>query len=131
MKKIIFALSLLSALTLTSALAQSYHVAQTFHIQSAGGYDYTTVDSLTDNLYLSHGTQVNVISKTTGDSIGVIKTDKDVHGIALVHALGKGYITNGGANSALVFDLKTFKVLGHVPTGQFADGILYDNFSNT
>jgi DNA-binding beta-propeller fold protein YncE len=60
----------------------------------------------------------------------VIPTDKDVHGIALVHSLGKGYITNGSANSALVFDLKTLKVLGHVPTGQFADGILYDNFSN-
>jgi DNA-binding beta-propeller fold protein YncE len=47
----------------------------------------------------------------------------------LVHALGKGYITNGGANSVAVFDLKTFKVLGHVPAGQFADGILYDDFS--
>ena len=34
------------------------------------------------------------------------------------------------APTALVFDLHTFKVLGHVPTGRFADGILYDNFSN-
>jgi len=131
MKKITFAISLLSALTLTSAYAQnpSYHVANTFHIKSAGGYDYTTVDSQSDNLYLSHGTQVNIVNKTTGDSIGVIKTDKDVHGIALVHALGKGYISNGGANSALVFDLKTNQVLGHVPTGMFADGIFYDDFS--
>ena len=107
-----------------------YQVTNTFHIQSSGGYDYTTVDSASNRLYLSHGTQVNVIDKVTGDSIGVIPTEKDVHGIALVHALGKGYITNGGANSALVFDLKTFKILGHVPTGQFADGILYDDFSN-
>jgi DNA-binding beta-propeller fold protein YncE len=72
---------------------------------------------------------VNVIDKVTGDSIGIIKTKKDVHGIALVHPLGKGYITNGSANSAVVFDLKTFKVLGHAPTGEFADGILYDDFS--
>jgi DNA-binding beta-propeller fold protein YncE len=107
-----------------------YQVTNTFHIQSSGGYDYITVDSASNRLYLSHGTQVNVIDKVTGDSIGVIPTEKDVHGIALVHALGKGYITNGGANSALVFDLKTFKILGHVPTGQFADGILYDDFSN-
>lgn len=106
-----------------------YHITNTFHIQSAGGYDYTTVDSLSDNLYLSHGTQVNILNKRTGDSIGVIQTDKDVHGIALVHDLGKGYITNGGANSAVVFDLKTNKILGHVPTGAFADGIMYDTFS--
>ena len=131
MKKITFVISLLSALTLTSAYAQkpNYHITNTFHIKSAGGYDYCTVDSRSGNLYLSHGTQVNIINKTTGDSIGVIQTGKDVHGIALVHELGKGYISNGGANSALVFDLKTNKVLGHVPTGMFADGIFYDDFS--
>jgi DNA-binding beta-propeller fold protein YncE len=88
-----------------------------------------TVDSASDNLYISHGSQVNVLNKTTGDSIGVIKTDKDVHGIALVHALGKGYVSNGSLNKALVFDLKTNKVLGYVPTGKFADGIFYDDFS--
>src|SRR5215469_6921492 len=132
MKKLILLALLISPLLATTLLAQStngYRVTNTFHIPSSGGYDYTTVDSASNRLYLSHGTQVNVIDKVTGDSIGVIPTEKDVHGIALVHSLGKGYITNGGANSALVFDLKTFKVLGHVPTGQFADGILYDDFS--
>ncbi|HLI91995.1 MAG TPA: hypothetical protein VKU83_00210 [Puia sp.] len=109
---------------------KDYRITNTFHIKSGGGYDYTTVDPSSNRLYLSHGTQVNVIDKTTGDSIGVIKTDHDVHGIALVHALGKGYITNGSANSAVVFDLKTLQILGHVPTGPFADGILYDDFSN-
>src|ERR1700733_3063921 len=105
---------ILAAFSAANAQTKTYHILQTFHIKSAGGYDYTTVDSLSDNLYVSHGTQVNVLNKRTGDSIGVIKTDHDVHGIALVHELGKGYITNGGANSALVFDLKTNKVLGHV-----------------
>ena len=131
MKKITFVIALLSVAAYTSVYAQksTYHIAKIFHIKSGGGYDYTTVDSVSDRLYLSHGTQVNVINKITGDSIGVITTEKDVHGIALVHALGKGYITNGGANSALVFDLKTNKVLAHVPTGTFADGIFYDDFS--
>src|SRR5664279_2292324 len=69
---------------------QHFSIRQTFHIKSGGGYDYTTVDSLSDRLYLSHGLQVNVINKNSGDSIGVIKSEKDVHGIALVHALGKG-----------------------------------------
>jgi DNA-binding beta-propeller fold protein YncE len=131
MKKITVIITLLSALALTSAYAQktAYHIAKTFHIKSGGGYDYITVDSASNRLYVSHGMQVNVLDKTTGDSIGVIKTEKDVHGIALVHALGKGYITNGGANSVAVFDLKTFKILAHVPAGQFADGIMYDDFS--
>ncbi|HTR31795.1 MAG TPA: YncE family protein [Puia sp.] len=121
---------LVAATTVCAQETAGYRVTNIFHIKSGGGYDYTTVDTASNRLYLSHGTQVNVIDKVTGDSIGVIQTEKDVHGIALVHSLGKGYITNGSANSALVFDLKTFQVLGHVPTGQFADGILYDPFSN-
>ena len=129
MKKLILITTLLTVVAFTTTYAQNYHIVNTYHINSAGGYDYTTVDSLSDNLYLSHGTQVNVVNKTTGDSIGVIKTDKDVHGIALVNNLGKGYISNGDANSVVVFDLKTNKVLGHVPTGPFADGIFYDTYS--
>jgi hypothetical protein len=132
MKKIIFltALALLIALDVVEAQqATGYHITKTFHIKSGGGYDYLTVDSASNRLYVSHGTQVNVINKVTGDSIGVIKSQKDVHGIALVTGLGKGYITNGSANSVIVFDLKTLKVLRHVPAGEFADGILYDDFS--
>lgn len=110
--------------------AVSFHISKVFHIRSAGGYDYITVDSASDRLYVSHGTQVNVLDKRTGDSIGVIQSQKDVHGIAIVHAAGKGYITNGSANVVIVFDLTNFKVLGHVPTGEFADGIFYDSFSN-
>jgi len=107
----------------------AYHISSIYPIKSGGGYDYLTVDSASDNLYVSHGSQVNVLNKTTGDSIGVIAAEKDVHGIALVHALGKGYISNGSANQVLVFDLKTNKVLGQVPTGKFSDGIFYDDFS--
>jgi YVTN family beta-propeller protein len=130
MQKPLF-LIVVSSLIAANICAQSssgYRVTNIFHIKGGGGYDYTTVDSASNRLYVSHGTKVNVLDKVTGDSIGVV-TAKDVHGILLVHALGKGYITNGSANSALVFDLKTFKALGHVPTGQFADGILYDDFS--
>ena len=46
-----------------------------------------------------------------------------------MHALGKGYISNGSLNKVLVFDLVTNKVLKYVPTGKFADAIFYDDFS--
>src|SRR3984893_4028768 len=123
----IFIISILP--TVSGQPENRYHIDKVFHIKSGGGYDYTTVDSSSERLYVSHGSQVNVINKLTGDSIGVITAEKDVHGIAVVHALGKGYISNGSLNSVLVFDLKTFRVLAHVPTGQFSDGIFYDDFS--
>lgn len=129
-KLILSALTLIAANAITYAQSKSgYHLTKDFHILSGGGFDYLTVDSASENLYVSHGTQVNILNKTTGDSIGVIKATKDVHGIALVHELGKGYISNGTSNSVIVFDLKTNAVLAHVPTGKFADGIFYDDFS--
>ena len=109
-----------------SSFAQNksaYRISSEFPIGSGGGYDYMTVDTATEKLYISHGSQVNILNKVTGDSMGVIKTEKDVHGIALVHALGKGYISNGSLNKVLVFDLATNKVLKSVPTGKFADAI--------
>ncbi len=131
MKKYFFFATLLFTIGLTS-LAQNksaYRISNVFPINSGGGYDYLTVDSASEKLYVSHGSQVNILNKNTGDSIGVIKTEKDVHGIALVHALGKGYISNGTSNRVLVFDLATNKTLKYVPTGKFADGIFYDDFS--
>jgi DNA-binding beta-propeller fold protein YncE len=123
-------LQLLSLTLLSIAVLHAqYKISQVFHIKSGGGYDYTTVDSLSNRLYLSHGTQVNILNKVTGDSISVIKTEKDVHGIALAHEFGKGYISNGSSNSVLVFDLKTFKTLAHVPAGEFTDGIFYDDYT--
>ncbi|MEO8853450.1 MAG: YncE family protein [Ginsengibacter sp.] len=131
MKKYYFlAMMILTAGMSSAQKKPAYHISNTFAINGGGGYDYMTVDSASEKLYVSHGSQVNVLNKTTGDSMGVIKTEKDVHGIALVHALGKGYISNGTLNKVLVFDLATNKILKYVPTGKFADGIFYDDFSN-
>jgi DNA-binding beta-propeller fold protein YncE len=130
MKKYYFlAMMLLSAALSFAQNKAAYHITATFPGKGSGGYDYLTVDSASEKLYVSHGEQVNVLNKETGDSLGVIKTEKDVHGIALVHALGKGYISNGTLNKVLVFDLATDKILRYVPTGKFADGIFYDDFS--
>ncbi len=126
---------IIAAILLTAGIASfaqsksAYHISTSFPIKSGGGYDYLTVDPASEKLYVSHGSQVNVLNKLTGDSIGVIKTEKDVHGIALVPTLGKGYISNGNLNKVLVFDLATNKVLGYVPTGKFADAIFYDDYS--
>jgi hypothetical protein len=52
-----------------------------------------------------------------------------VHGIALAPELSRGFISNGRANTATIFDLKTLKPLGQVKTGTNPDAILYDPFS--
>ena len=124
-------LIILSAtILLNNVHAQSgYKITKTFHISSSGGWDYTASDPGSNNLYLSHGTQVNILDRTTGDSVGFIPNTTGVHGIAFVNALGKGYTSNGKINTVTVFDLKTFKILGQIETGKNPDWIMYDNFS--
>ncbi|MCO5937140.1 YncE family protein [Mucilaginibacter sp. RB4R14] len=105
------------------------HILKKHAIKSSGGWDYITVDAAEKKIYVSHGTQVNILSTVTGDSIGVILNTNGVHGIALVKTLGKGYTSNGRDNSCTVFDLKTNAEIGKITVGTNPDAIFYDEFS--
>jgi hypothetical protein len=60
---------------------------------------------------------------------GEIPNTNGVHGVALVHKLGRGVTSNGRDNSATIFDLKTLVPLATVQTGAKPDAILFDPFS--
>jgi len=106
-----------------------FHVLKDLKIGSLGGWDYITVDGADKKIYASHGTQVIVLSTTTGDSIGVITNTNGVHGIALAKPFGKGYTSNGRDNTCTAFDLKTNKAIAAIPAGTNPDAIFYDDFS--
>jgi YVTN family beta-propeller protein len=131
MKKV--ALFLIEILIVFSAsLAQSsdrFHVINTFHIASTGGWDYLEVGPVNDWLYVSHGTQVNILNKKTGDSVGIIENTTGVHGIAFDVANKKGFTSNGRLNAVTVFDMNTNKVLAQIAAGQNPDAIIYESFS--
>ena len=117
-------------LTLSAVQAQKdFHILKTFHIQSAGGWDYIAIGPGNNRLYVSHGTQVNILDQTTGDSVGVIENTTGVHGIAFDKSQNKGFTSNGRLNNVTVFDLITNKVIAQIPTGQNPDAIFYEPFS--
>jgi YVTN family beta-propeller protein len=111
--------------------AKDIHLLNTFHIASEGKWDYLAVEPNSNKLFVSHGNQVNILNKTTGDSLGIIPNTTGVHGIAFITALQKGYTSNGKANNVTVFDLKTNAVLSQIATGQNPDAIFYEPFSKT
>lgn len=113
----------------TFAQSSGYHVLNTFHIASSGGWDYIAVSPVTDNVYVSHGTQVNILNKNTGDSVGVIPNTTGVHGIAFAPEFKKGFTSNGRLSTVTVFDINTNAVLAHIKTGENPDAIMYDPFS--
>jgi YVTN family beta-propeller protein len=115
--------------TIATAQADKIHLLNTFHIKSDGGWDYIAVQPSSNKLFVSHGGQVNILDKTTGDSLGVISNTTGVHGIAFIPSLNKGYTSNGRLNNVTVFDLKTNGVLSQITTGENPDAIFYDEFS--
>lgn len=68
MKRIIMYFFVMFLLLQTAHAQSGYTLTKTFHIASLGGWDYITVDPTSNKLYVSHGTQVNILDKTTGDS---------------------------------------------------------------
>ncbi|HVS97244.1 MAG TPA: hypothetical protein VHE54_12205 [Puia sp.] len=107
-----------------------YKVTNSFRIGSPGGWDYIAVGP-DKKVYVSHGTQVNILDQKTGDSVGVIPNTTGVHGIAFDEHGGKGYTSNGRLNTVTVFNLKTAAVEGQIATGQNPDAIMYEPFTKT
>jgi DNA-binding beta-propeller fold protein YncE len=107
-----------------------YKVIKTIPVEGTGGWDYLTVDSPSQRLFISHGTCVDVLDLKTEKVVGQIPNTLGVHGIACVPALNKGFVSAGKLDSVVVFDLKTLKVIGKVHTDKNPDAILYDPFSN-
>jgi len=120
---------LLSSLTLLAASAQtpgSYHVTKKIPIPGQGGWDYLAVDEAARRLYVSHGSEVEVVDIDSGTIVGKIENTPGVHGIAIAPELGRGFVSNGQASTITIFDLKTLKRISDVPTGQKPDAIIYD-----
>ena len=120
----------LSGIALASPPEGGYHLLKKHDLGAAPGgkeyWDYITFDASTRRLYISHNTEVKVVDADSGAIVGSIPNLKRVHGIALVSDLGRGFISDGGADEAVVFDLKTLKVTNHIKTGGNPDCILYD-----
>src|SRR6202049_2472497 len=104
-----------------------YHVVKTIRIGGAGKWDYCVVDSAARRVYVSHGTHVVVLDADSGAIVGDIPDTSGVHGIALAPDLGRGFTSNGRANTVTIFDLKTLKTISTVKSGGVnPDAIYYD-----
>jgi DNA-binding beta-propeller fold protein YncE len=111
--------------------AGGYHLLKKVPLAAAPGggeyFDYITVDPAARRLYLSHGTEVQVLDADNYNVLGTITGGlKRDHGVALVPDLGRGFITDGETGQVTMFDLKTLKALGPIKADKDADFILYD-----
>src|SRR5207302_6335882 len=81
-------------------------------------------------LFIARQNRVMVVDEDGGMLLGEITGIQGAHGTAVADGTGHGFATSGNDQSVVMFDLKTFKVLGRIPAAEDADAILYDRVSN-
>lgn len=113
-----------------SSSGSGYHLIKTVQLGAAPGggeyFDYITVDPTEHRVYVAHGSEVKVLDGDNFSVVGTIIGFKRCHGVALLPALGKGFITDGDSSDVAVFDMKSLKVTRLIKTYPDADGIVYD-----
>jgi len=135
MKKLLLSLplvafALLGTVALASPPGPGYHLIKKVSLGAAPGggeyFDYVTVDSAARRVYLSHGAEVKVLDADNFSVVGTISGLKRCHGVVVLPELGKGFITDGDAETVAVFDLKTLKITGEIKSSPDTDSITYD-----
>ena len=95
-----------------------------------GSWDYIVPDPPNHRLFVARQNRVMVINEDNGTLLGEVTGIQGAHGTAIAESTGHGFATSGNDQSVVMFDLKTFKVLGRIPAAEDADAIVYDHPSN-
>jgi YVTN family beta-propeller protein len=102
----------------------SYYLANKFTIGGDPGWDYVAIDPEARRVYVTHFMKIEVLDADTGKPVGQITGTPGVHGIALVK--GRGFTSNGKADTVSVIDLKTNAHVAELRAGKKPDAITYD-----
>jgi DNA-binding beta-propeller fold protein YncE len=122
---------LLLAGSLPAWAQPAWDVTNTLHIGGDGGWDYVAVDAQTHRVFVTRTTHTMVIDGATGKVLGDIPGQTRSHGTAIAASENRGFITDGGGSGAIViFDLKSYAILGKLATMPDSDGIIYDPAMN-
>lgn len=129
MKKNLLALGI--CLAYFGGYAQQYAISKEIKVGGDGGWDYLSVNEPAQQLFVSHGSVVNVIDLKSGKTAATINDTNGVHGIAIANDLNKAFISDGKDNAITIVDLTTFALIAKVRIqGEKPDAILYDAFSH-
>src|ERR1700743_3308368 len=102
-----------------------YHIIKKVQLPGGTSWDYVFVDAEGRRVYVSHGTQVEVLDADTFEFVATIPNTPGVHGIAVAREFGRGFISAGKSDSVVIFDLKTLRAISEVKVGKKPDSIMY------
>ena len=130
MRNNVLVLTLATIAALLGQSSSSYRVTHTYSLGGEGSWDYVVPDPPNHRLFIARQNRVMVVDEDSGTLLGEVIGIQGAHGTALANGTGHGFATSGNDQSVVMFDLKTYKVLGRIPAAEDADAIIYDPASN-
>ena len=107
--------------------AQRYEVVSSIPFRGDQTYwDYLLADASAHKLYVTRGNEVLILDLDSGKQLSSIAHLKRVHGVALAHEFNKGFISDGGDNAVVAFDLGSNAVTNKIKVGDAPDAVLYE-----
>jgi DNA-binding beta-propeller fold protein YncE len=91
-----------------------------------GGWDYAMIDATARRLYLGRDPGVMALDLDSKKITDVLVAGEGVHSALPAGDTGLVVSTNGDKNTATVFEGKSGKVKGTVPTGKMPDAAVYE-----
>src|ERR1039457_1321109 len=114
MRNVAIVLMLTTAASLLAQSSSSYHVTQTYLLGGDGSWDYVVPDPPHHRLFIARQNRVMVVDEDSGTLLGEVTRIQGAHGTAVAEAAGHGFATSGNDQSVVMFDLKSFQVLGRI-----------------
>lgn len=106
--------------------ARQYHVTRRIVLGGAGGWDYVSVDTARNRLFIARTDRMMVVDEHSGRVLREIGGLHRGHGVALAYPAGRGFITSGADSTVTMFDLATLQPLGRITAAVDDDATLYD-----
>lgn len=110
--------------------APAYRLVKTVPLGAPDRWDYVVSDATSGRVYVAHGDRLTVVNAASGAIVGSVEgMPGGTHGIAVSPSTGEGFTDDGGAGTAVAFNLKTLAVTRRIPAADDADAVVRDGAS--
>ncbi len=130
MSRLVLILPLLTTSLLPAQSPPVYRITHTWALGGEGSWDYVIPDPVQHRLFIGRQNRVMVVDVNDGKLLGEVTDIHGAHGVAVAERSGHGFATSGNDSAVVMFDLKSFAVLGRIHAAEDADAITYDPASN-
>jgi DNA-binding beta-propeller fold protein YncE len=118
-------LTLLTTICLRAAPSPSWTVSDRIPVGGDEYWDYAALQADQHRLYVARQNRMVVIDLSSRTEIGSMH-GREVHGVAFVPDLNRGFVSDGEAGNVIVFDLKTLEVTEKIQAQPDADAICFE-----